>query len=106
MCRSGCSLHHALWDCWVHERDIALPLGMSAVPEPDEVRSCLRYAAARSPALAISSGTALEGVFAVAATDPDLDLVLEIGETVAGGMAWPRLTCRACAAPPWTWSKH
>ena len=20
---------HALWDCWVHERDIAIPLGMS-----------------------------------------------------------------------------
>ena len=44
---------HALWDCWVHERDIALPLGLAPAVEPDEVRSCLRYAAAVSPALAM-----------------------------------------------------
>src|SRR4051812_17705881 len=38
--------HHALWDSWVHERDIALPLGLDMPVEPDEVISCLRYAAA------------------------------------------------------------
>ena len=49
---------HALWDCWVHERDIVLPLGEVAVLEADEVRSCLRYAAAVSPALAMGLGGA------------------------------------------------
>lgn len=27
---------HALWDSWVHERDIMLPLGLPLVVEPDE----------------------------------------------------------------------
>ena len=75
--------HHALWDCWVHERDIALPLGLTPTEEPDEVRSCLRYAAALSPALAISSGTELGGVFAVDANDPESCFVLDVGESVA-----------------------
>ena len=33
-------VHHALWDAWVHERDIALPLGRPAV-EDDEVLAAL-----------------------------------------------------------------
>lgn len=74
--------HHALWDCWVHERDIALPLGLTPAMEPDEVLSCLRYAAALSPALAISSGSAFVGVFAVEASDPELCFWLEVGESV------------------------
>ena len=36
---------HALWDCWVHERDIVLPLGRPAVVDDDEVLTCLRYGA-------------------------------------------------------------
>ena len=28
---------HALWDSWVHERDICLPLGLPVDVEPDEV---------------------------------------------------------------------
>jgi uncharacterized protein (TIGR03083 family) len=75
--------HHALWDCWVHERDVALPLGPAPAVEPDEVLSCLRYAAALSPAFAISSGTARPGVFAVEATDPQLTFTLDIAESVA-----------------------
>lgn len=75
--------HHALWDCWVHERDIALPLGSTPVVEPDEVRSCLRYAAALSPALAISSGGTMTGLFALQASDPELCCTLEVGESVA-----------------------
>lgn len=75
--------HHALWDCWVHERDIGLPLGLTPSVEPDEVLSCLRYAAALSPAFAISTGSALPGVFAVAATDPALHFTVEIGDSVA-----------------------
>ena len=30
---------HALWDAWVHERDILLPLGMVPAEEPDEIAS-------------------------------------------------------------------
>ena len=75
--------HHALWDCWVHERDIVLPLGLRTAIEPDEVRACLRYAAALSPAFAISSGRALAGVFAVDASDPDVRFTLELGESVS-----------------------
>ena len=74
---------HALWDAWIHERDIALPLGRTATVEPDEVRSCLGYAAALSPAFAISFGNAPVGVFAVDSSDPELRLVLEVGEAVA-----------------------
>jgi hypothetical protein len=75
--------HHALWDCWVHERDIGLPLGFTPTIEPDEVLSCLRYAAALSPAFAISTGNAHPGVFAVAATDPELQFTVDIGDSVA-----------------------
>ncbi len=74
---------HALWDCWVHERDIALPLGFEPPVEDDEVLSCLRYAAALSPAFAISSGQAIGGVFAVESSDPDSSFVVEVGDSVA-----------------------
>lgn len=33
---------HALWDCWIHERDIAIPLGIPIAAETDELTSCLR----------------------------------------------------------------
>jgi uncharacterized protein (TIGR03083 family) len=75
--------HHALWDCWVHERDIALPLGFTPTVEDDEVLSCLRYAAALSPALAIGDGEAIGGMFAVETTDPHARFVLEVGDSVA-----------------------
>lgn len=75
--------HHALWDSWVHERDLAVPLGLAPTVEADEVRSCLRYAAALSPALAMSTGDALSGAFAVEASDPTSSFVLEVGESVA-----------------------
>jgi uncharacterized protein (TIGR03083 family) len=71
--------HHALWDCWVHERDITLPLGLSPAVEPDEVCSSLRYAAALSPAFALSSGSASVGVFAVDANEPNVQFTLELG---------------------------
>jgi len=74
---------HALWDAWIHERDIALPLGRTAAEEPDELRSCLGYAAALSPAFAISFGAPTLGAFAIETTDPVVRLVLEVGETVA-----------------------
>ena len=73
---------HAVWDCWIHERDIVLPLGLTPAVEPDEVVSALRYAAAASPAFAISSGTDCAGVFAVEATNPEHCFTVEVGESV------------------------
>jgi uncharacterized protein (TIGR03083 family) len=74
---------HALWDCWIHERDIALPLGLTPEIAPDEVVSSMRYVAAVSPALAIGLGRVSAEVFAVEATDPTSSFVLEVGESVA-----------------------
>ena len=86
---------HALWDSWMHERDVALPMGLTPPVEPDEVGSCLRYAAALSPAFAIEAGRALAGRFAVEATDPPLCCVLEVGESVSvrDDVAKPEVPC-------------
>ena len=73
---------HALWDTWIHERDIALPLGLTPPVETDEVLSALRYAAALSPAFLITTGRAPSGVFAVEATNPDSCFTVEVGESV------------------------
>jgi uncharacterized protein (TIGR03083 family) len=75
--------HHALWDAWIHERDITLPRGIVPAEEPDEVWSCLRYAAALGPALALNSGASLAGLFAVSATDPDVQFTVEVAQTVS-----------------------
>jgi hypothetical protein len=75
--------HHALWDCWIHERDIALPLGLSPATEPDEVRSCLRYVCALSSAFALASGLTIAGEFGLSANDPMLCCVLDVDGSVA-----------------------
>lgn len=75
--------HHALWDSWVHERDVLLPLGLQPAVEPDEVTACLRYAAALSPAFAVTRGRAGRGTLAVVGTDPDVSVVVEVGTGVA-----------------------
>jgi len=76
--------HHALWDSWVHERDIALPLGRTVPVEPDETLSSLRYVGALSLALAITMGRPVRGFFAVEATDPSSVFVVEtVGEEPA-----------------------
>jgi uncharacterized protein (TIGR03083 family) len=74
---------HALWDSWVHERDIAVPLGLTSAGDADEVGSCLRYAAAVGPALTIGDTSAFRGELAVVAANPDVSFVLEVGESVA-----------------------
>jgi uncharacterized protein (TIGR03083 family) len=75
--------HHALWDCWVHERDIALPLGLAPAVEADEVAASLRYASALSPGFLINDGPGCEGRFAIDAHDPDIRFWLEVdGSTV------------------------
>jgi uncharacterized protein (TIGR03083 family) len=78
-----CIALHALWDSWVHERDVLLPLGREVVVEPDEVVGSLRYVAALGPAFTVASGPrGRTGVFAVEVTDPDERFVVELGERV------------------------
>ena len=74
---------HALWDGWVHERDIALPLGITPPEEQDEVVSSLRYAAALSPGFLVTTDEAPVGVFAVEVTDPDASFTIEISSEVS-----------------------
>ena len=66
---------HALWDCWVHERDIVLPLGRSVVEDDREVLTCLRYAAALGQAFEVGRGRGGGGVAVLEVTDPDARLV-------------------------------
>lgn len=74
---------HALWDAWVHERDIAMPLGVRPAEEADELGACLRYVAAASPALGTGGPDPFIGTVAVAATDPDIEFVVEVADSVA-----------------------
>lgn len=74
--------HHALWDSWVHERDILLPMGVSPDEEADEIAASLRYVAALGPALALNRGTVDRGVLTVDVTGPDVSIVVEIDEHV------------------------
>lgn len=74
---------HALWDAWVHERDIMLPLGLPVEHDGDEVVATLRYAAAVGPALTAGGVGAPTGTFGVVATDPDTTFAIEVANTVA-----------------------
>jgi uncharacterized protein (TIGR03083 family) len=90
---------HALWDSWIHERDVLLPLGLVPVLEPDELVGCLAYAAALGPALLAAGGSVRRGTLAVDGTEPELQIVVDVGSSVllrldtAAGAA--RLTGRA-----------
>lgn len=89
--------HYALWDSWVHERDVLVPLGLAPEPEADEVAACLRYVAALGPALALNRGAAGSGVLAIDATGPDVVVVVDIGEEVvvrAGAAGAPTVELR------------
>ena len=74
---------HALWDSWVHERDIAVPLGLAMEEEADELAACLRYVAAVGPALGAGHPGRFIGTLAVVATDPETHFTVVAGETVA-----------------------
>jgi uncharacterized protein (TIGR03083 family) len=73
---------HALWDSWIHERDIVVPLGLDPVVEPDEVALSLVYVTALSPGFLAAGGSTRTGVLAVDAVDPDVHFVVEVGPTV------------------------
>lgn len=81
--------HHALWDSWVHERDVLLPMGAAPEEHADEVAACLRYVAALGPAVAINRGAQGAGVLEVAVTDPDLTFGVAIDEHRAAVRAGP-----------------
>lgn len=78
---------HALWDSWVHERDVLLPLGLEPAVEPDEVSVCLRYAAGLSPVFLVTADESCEVAYTVIATDPDDRFTVEVtdGVVVRGG---------------------
>ncbi|HEV3130809.1 MAG TPA: maleylpyruvate isomerase family mycothiol-dependent enzyme [Acidimicrobiales bacterium] len=73
---------HALWDGWVHERDIVLPLGLTPVEQDDEVTASLLYAAVLGPALLAAGGVTRSGALAVHAEHPTVRFVVDAGETV------------------------
>ena len=75
-------VHHALWDAWIHERDIALPLGREPDVEPDEVIASLRYVAALTPALSLASGASGAAGFDVVASGPDAEFHAAISDDV------------------------
>ena len=73
---------HAIWDAWTHERDIFVPLGLELLDEDDEILLCLEYVAALSPTFLAMNGSTRSGHLAVDATDPEVHLRIELGETV------------------------
>ncbi|MFZ6005192.1 MAG: maleylpyruvate isomerase family mycothiol-dependent enzyme [Actinomycetota bacterium] len=91
---------HALWDSWIHERDVLIPLGDDTVEEADEVVGCLTYSAAIGPALLAAGGSTRPGSLAIDATEPSLQLTVELGATAvvragAGDAGVPCISGRA-----------
>ena len=76
---------HALWDGWVHERDIVVPLGLQPVVEDDEVEAAMTYAAALSASFLAAGGSDLRGSLVVRASDPDVRVAVAVGPTVVIG---------------------
>lgn len=75
-------VQHALWDCWIHERDIGLPLGLAVTEDPEEVMTCLRYVAGFGPAVALALGKANPAVLVLETTDTDDCVVVEVTDRV------------------------
>ncbi len=91
---------HSLWDSWIHERDVRIPLGLPVVEEPDEVAAGLAYAVALGPGFLSLTGSDRPGTLEVVATDPEVRLVVEHGPAVRVSSGpvpegTPRLTGRA-----------
>jgi len=74
--------HHALWDAWIHERDILLPLGVVPAREPEEVRAALRYAASLGPAFALGNEISKKASLRVTVADPADDFVVVVSDEV------------------------
>lgn len=74
--------HHALWDSWIHERDVLLPLGLVVAEEADEIEACLRYAAALAASFGVVAGDA-DMMFSVDVVDPNVSFDVDVGNVVA-----------------------
>jgi len=75
--------HHALWDSWVHERDVLLPLGLDVAEEPDEIEACLRYASALALSFGLMSGQQNDLAFSVDVTGPSVSFDATVTNVVA-----------------------
>lgn len=67
---------HALWDSWVHERDVLLPLGRPVVEDAGEILTCLRYAAGLGQAFEVGQAGGAGGEVVLEVTDPDARIVV------------------------------
>lgn len=78
-------VHHALWDSWIHERDVLLPLGIPAIEEDDEVLASLRYVVGLSPSLALTQlgdDEAPSGAVQINTTNPEATLLVRVNGRV------------------------
>ena len=92
--------HHALWDSWVHERDVLLPLGVEAEDHDDELIACLRYSAALGPSLAVVNGTARPVAMRIDAADPRPPSRSRYTTASSSVRIAPRWISRSPAGPP------
>ena len=74
--------HHALWDAWIHERDVLLPLGLVPIEEPDEILASLRYIAALGPAFWLAHTPDARGTLVLEVSDPDARIVVSVDGVV------------------------
>jgi uncharacterized protein (TIGR03083 family) len=74
--------YHALWDCWVHERDVLVPLGMAQDEQPDEIVASLRYAAALAPMFSLQAGSDRTGTLGVDVIQPGARFVVTVDDHV------------------------
>ena len=82
-------MSHALWDSWVHERDILIPLGIEPAVMADEVVASLRYVSALTQGFAFGVGMECRGRFGIEATDPDFHCVMAVEDAVSVRIARP-----------------
>jgi uncharacterized protein (TIGR03083 family) len=73
---------HALWDSWIHERDVLVPLSRAQVIETDEVLTSLVYVTALGPGIRCAAGSTQAGALAVIAHDPEIRFTVAIGNQV------------------------
>lgn len=89
---------HALWDSWIHERDVLVPLSRHPVVESDEVSTSLVYVAALGPAIGCNSGSTRTGALGVIAHHPEVRFTVDIGTEV---VVRPGVTGEATATIEW-----
>jgi uncharacterized protein (TIGR03083 family) len=80
---------HALWDSWVHERDILVPLSRQQAVESDEVLLSLAWAAALGPGLRAAAGSTSTGSLGVIGHDPEIELTVEADSEVTVHLGVP-----------------